>query len=276
MKLYVWGAIVALFVPAPVVTGTVLTPKSLLRSPAGSLTFYHRELSKASKELPAQVVTNKRAEINKIYNQDYDTSKYGGETRTILRYDHTDGQRRNLCPYHNSTMILPYKMGNYKISKRSGYIEVKSVGVAQMDFVYGGPMTTSYFINIKRPREEDGYYRLGDVAFGVDPLGPKGQLMEALIVKASGDILMPPVRYEQIWNDYAGFWGSRKLRGSTTWRPIPPDGYRCLGHVWSLGSAAPPTDLIRCIKAKFVETSGVGGIWTWNDGGSGASLDGSV
>ncbi|CAB9515004.1 Cupin superfamily protein [Seminavis robusta] len=39
------------------------------------------------------------------------------------------------------------------------------------------------------------------------------------------------------------------------WRPIPPPGYTCLGHVWSTDDKEPSTDLVRCIQTMFVEGS---------------------
>ncbi|CAB9509704.1 Cupin superfamily protein [Seminavis robusta] len=37
------------------------------------------------------------------------------------------------------------------------------------------------------------------------------------------------------------------------WRPIPPPGYTCLGHVWTIDNTEPPTDLVRCIQTMYVE-----------------------
>ncbi|CAB9518221.1 Similarities with uniprot P08640 Saccharomyces cerevisiae YIR019c STA1 [Seminavis robusta] len=37
------------------------------------------------------------------------------------------------------------------------------------------------------------------------------------------------------------------------WRPIPPPGYTCLGHVWTIDDTEPPTDLVRCIQTVYVE-----------------------
>ncbi|CAB9504894.1 TECPR [Seminavis robusta] len=37
------------------------------------------------------------------------------------------------------------------------------------------------------------------------------------------------------------------------WRPIPPPGYTCLGHVWTIDDTEPSTDLVRCIQTMYVE-----------------------
>lgn len=67
--------------------------------------------------------------------------------------------------------------------------------------------------------------------------------------------------------------GSGSDRPFSTWKPIAPPGYRCLGDVGSASeNSPPPADVIRCVPVECsVETRLEGEIWT--DRGSGADLD---
>jgi len=112
----------------------------------------------------------------------------------------------------------------------------------------------------------DGWYRLGDL--GLPNYGPAPT--NGLLVKAPGDILVPPYDYNLIWKDS----GSGGNMDGSFWEPIPPTGYTCLGHVAQPNHGKPSTDLIRCIKTSYVTDADK--LWLWTDAGSGAYWDVSV
>jgi hypothetical protein len=105
-----------------------------------------------------------------------------------------------------------------------------------------------------------GYYGQGDY-------GPPNGL--AAVVKALlPGALTPPVRYEQIWNDS----GSGADMDGAFWRPIPPDGYTCLGAVVTAGYAWPPLDAVRCVRTELTAPASIDRS-LWDDRGSGADRD---
>mmetsp|Transcript_2965 Transcript_2965/g.6510 ORF Transcript_2965/g.6510 Transcript_2965/m.6510 type:complete len:1386 (+) Transcript_2965:77-4234(+) len=112
----------------------------------------------------------------------------------------------------------------------------------------------------------DGWYSLGDVGFS----SYGSAFGDGLLVKAPGDILMPPLDYNLIWKDS----GSGGDMDGSFWEPIPRTGYTCLGHVAQPNYGKPSTDLIRCIKTRYVVDADKS--WLWTDAGSGADWDASV
>mmetsp|Transcript_2963 Transcript_2963/g.6500 ORF Transcript_2963/g.6500 Transcript_2963/m.6500 type:complete len:1161 (+) Transcript_2963:145-3627(+) len=112
----------------------------------------------------------------------------------------------------------------------------------------------------------DEWYSLGDAGLPRYGSAPSN----GLLVKAPGDILMPPLDYSLIWKDS----GSGGDMDGSFWEPIPPTGYTCLGHVVQPNYRKPSTNLIRCIKTSYVTDAGKS--WLWTDAGSGADWDASV
>eukprot|EP00957_Ditylum_brightwellii_P134082 10222509-Ditylum_brightwellii.AAC.1 len=55
------------------------------------------------------------------------------------------------------------------------------------------------------------------------------------------------------------------------WKPIPVEGYSCLGHVVQSNYNKPSTNLIRCVKEEYLEAANRN--WVWDDKGSGAHWD---
>ena len=70
-------------------------------------------------------------------------------------------------------------------------------------------------------------------------------------VLVSGDT-KSPVDYKQMYGSKRNVGNEKKKSGVSFWRPIPPNGYRCLGDVIQTGyhNEKPSTDLIRCVPKK--------------------------
>jgi len=84
----------------------------------------------------------------------------------------------------------------------------------------------------------------------------------------------PPASYQNMWSDQGSGGGT----DVTFWRVVPPPGYVALGDIVNVGYNPPPAsikDIYRCVRADLVE-QGRFDRPVWNDGGSGASRDGSM
>ena len=122
-----------------------------------------------------------------------------------------------------------------------------------------------------RPMGNNGYYPLGDVAI-TEPW-QQGRYaapsFDSILVKNGTVELAKPLSYTMIWNSK----GSHSDIPFSSWEPVAPPGYRCLGDVGiaALGDT-PSTDAIRCIPEQCVEQIALGER-IWRDKGSGAKLD---
>lgn len=118
-----------------------------------------------------------------------------------------------------------------------------------------------------RPVGRDGFYPLGDVANAGPWPGRRYPPpdFDTLLVRGG----KPPVGYRMVWNTER----SHPDRPFSSWTPVAPPGYRCIGDVGSASlDASPPLDVIRCLPQQcIVETELKQKIW--DDTGSGARLD---
>lgn len=118
-----------------------------------------------------------------------------------------------------------------------------------------------------RPVARDGFYPLGDVSNTSPWQGERygSPSFETLLVKGG----KPPVDYQKVWDSQ----GSFSDKPFSSWQPVAPQGYRCLGEVGSRSlDQKPPRDSIHCVPEKCVtETRLEKKIW--EDKGSGADLD---
>ena len=81
-----------------------------------------------------------------------------------------------------------------------------------------------------------------------------------------------PTGYSKIWDD----GGSGGRHDGSFWRPNAPSGYVALGDVCAGGYNAPSTSAIWCVRSDLVLQSDFRADNIWDDGGSGAKMDGSV
>jgi hypothetical protein len=113
-----------------------------------------------------------------------------------------------------------------------------------------------------------GYYGQGDYGATRGAVA----VVKALVPGA----LAQPTGYQAVWTDS----GSGANRDGAFWRPIPPDGYVCLGDVvtgYDFGQGYPPPtpDAIRCVRREYTAPAKIDRA-IWNDTGSGADGDVSV
>lgn len=122
-----------------------------------------------------------------------------------------------------------------------------------------------------RPIGPPGYYPLGDIAIA-EPWRGKRYAMpnfNTILVKNGAMKLKKPTAYKLTWNSK----GSRSDAPFSSWKPVAPPGYRCLGDVGSPSLDSPPaTDAIRCLPYNCVQESELGER-IWRDKGSGATVD---
>jgi hypothetical protein len=115
-----------------------------------------------------------------------------------------------------------------------------------------------------RPVAPAGYSVIG--YYGQELPAPDGVV--AVVKELIPGALAQPARYDAIWTDS----GSGADRDGAFWRPVPPEGYTCLGVVVTLGYAEPDLDAARCVRSDLVAPAK---IWLpiWNDESSGAHSD---
>lgn len=70
--------------------------------------------------------------------------------------------------------------------------------------------------------------------------------------------------------DYTLFWSSESMQIKQAgygyiWLPVPPDGYKAVGHIVTTSGEKPSLDKIRCVRADLTDESEVGD-WIWGQG----------
>jgi len=128
-----------------------------------------------------------------------------------------------------------------------------------------------YDVTFYQPICEEGFYPLGSVAVG--KYGNIDNTMAVITVKEvpGTEALKPPLKYERIWCDKGS---GAKLDGAC-WKPIPPQGYVALGHVFTNNWNPPSLEAVRCVR-KDLTYSGKLGNWIYDDRGTGAKEDLSI
>ncbi len=132
---------------------------------------------------------------------------------------------------------------------------------ADYDGAFYRPVTPSGY-------EVIGYYGQSDYA------ATRGAV--AVVKELIPGALAQPTGYQRVWTDA----GSASNRDGAFWRPIPPEGYTCLGQVvtgydFGTGYAPPDLDAIRCVRRELTAPARIDrGIW--DDRESGADGDISV
>jgi hypothetical protein len=124
-----------------------------------------------------------------------------------------------------------------------------------------------------KPVTPPGYEVIGHYGQG-DYGATRGAV--AVVKELIPNALAQPTGYQAVWTDS----GSGAGRDGAFWRPIPPEGYTCLGQVvtgydFGTGYAPPSLDAIRCVRRELIAPAAIDrGIW--DDRGSGADGDISV
>ncbi|GBG91753.1 hypothetical protein CBR_g53605 [Chara braunii] len=105
-----------------------------------------------------------------------------------------------------------------------------------------------------------------------------------VIQNQSNPILKPPVEYKRIWySKNAGshrHWPKKKTKHASVWRPIPAQGYICLGDMFAPGWFAPVPgqglfSAHVCVREDCVKESAIGD-FVWDDRGSHSTYDCSI
>ncbi|CAB9519117.1 Cupin superfamily protein [Seminavis robusta] len=211
----------------------------------------------------ARTAYNRRQQLNRIYGT-ADQHVYGKDSRSIIRYNHPDQVRRNLCPYWESSFSFKYTMQNYALST-SSVIEVKSTSEMDQLLLDESRVTSGVtkVLVVKRPKLQTGYFRLGDYASN-----KKVGFHSSLLVKgADGTVLKEPTNFVLVWNGTGGDAATPTSSGSF-WKPVAPERFTCLGHVWQQGATKPATNLVRCIQDRFVESAPSSFLFDNNDAAS--------
>jgi hypothetical protein len=124
-----------------------------------------------------------------------------------------------------------------------------------------------------RPLAPPGFSVIG--YYGQGGYGPPNGVV-AVVKELTPGALAAPMGYQAVWTDS----GSGSDRDGAFWRPIPPDGYVCLGlvvtgYTFGTGYAQPSLDAIRCVRRELTAPAGSDRS-IWDDRGSGADSDVAV
>ena len=84
------------------------------------------------------------------------------------------------------------------------------------------------------------------------------------------NIFPNPVRYRETWHMKRG------ARSLYCWKGIAPEGFACLGQVFTASDQPPKLTEIRCVPAKWVQASIMKPQKIWDDTGSGGGKPGSL
>lgn len=79
---------------------------------------------------------------------------------------------------------------------------------------------------------------------------------------SSGGILKMPIDYKLVWSSQS--LNIRQDGVAYVWLPVPPEGYKAVGHVITTSPEKPPLDKVRCVLAVFTEES-ENGDWIWGN-----------
>ena len=84
------------------------------------------------------------------------------------------------------------------------------------------------------------------------------------------DVFPLPLRFKRLWQI------SRGDKTFVAWKPIPPDGFACLGIVTTSVDEEPKNNSIRCVPLPWVKPSKVVPTKIWDDSGAGGGKPGSI
>lgn len=121
-------------------------------------------------------------------------------------------------------------------------LSIKKLTKDDLALIYKGQeCRTSKLLSVYLPRAPIGYAPLGHYA--ERGFSRASQAAPMLVVKEMGGkgLLRHPVNYQELWRSHAND------TEAAIWRPVPPPGYFCVGHVLGVGSEAPPTNAIVCL-----------------------------
>lgn len=119
-------------------------------------------------------------------------------------------------------------------------------------------------VSVWKARVPPGCYSLGMTAKN----GHSKPTFPTLVVRASGNQIAPPDRYELAW------WQERGQRRFWCWHPIAPPGYTALGDVGTLSDQPPSREEMLCVAiASLPGAKQPLGTQIWNDRGGGAPKD---
>lgn len=131
------------------------------------------------------------------------------------------------------------------------------------ELVYNATGSGANFAAFRVNAQSGGWHRVGDYGVRCHGAVPSASGSRGALIRAPGNTLRPPTDYEKVWDDSS----SGERQHGSFWRPVPPAGYTCLGHV--VGNTTnynkPSTDIIRCIKNAYVVEATTAHVWGYFD-----------
>ncbi|KAK9075179.1 hypothetical protein SSX86_003499 [Deinandra increscens subsp. villosa] len=79
--------------------------------------------------------------------------------------------------------------------------------------------------------------------------------------------LKSPIDYTLIWTSKGGSSDVSRREDGYIWLPIPPDGYKSIGHIVTTSPEKPSLDKVRCVRSDFTDLTKVDK-WIWGNSSS--------
>lgn len=103
----------------------------------------------------------------------------------------------------------------------------------------------------------DGYFMLGHYSHAKN----KTLNSHVLVVKDDGKgAVAKPLSYNLLWSSENSSIKQNDV--GYVWQPVPPKGYKSLGHIVTVTAKTPSLDKVRCVRSDFVEKCS-DSEWTW-------------
>lgn len=128
-------------------------------------------------------------------------------------------------------------------------LSIKKLSRDNLTLIYRGQeCMDSKVLSVYLPQAPIGYAPLGHYA--ERGYNRTSEAVNILVVKEEGGrgLLRHPVTYQELWRSDA----TNNNTEAAIWRPVPPPGYFCLGHVLGLGFEAPSTNAVACLHWSVV------------------------
>jgi hypothetical protein len=210
-----------------------------------------------------------------VHTQNYSRT-HAGDSYDVESAIHIWNEATNRFVLHQG--ILTHGAVDVATSSIAGTMTVlafaNSIGTASQvristrSYEYVGSTSNSgcaLAFSIWRPAERPGYRRIGHAVVADECDFPESRdaclPTEPAVLLLDGPWLARPARYEYVGQHVGRFANASskvKVDSLHMWRPVPQQGYRCLGHVAVVGnSSAPNLEEIRCVSEGLLQPSDI-------------------
>ncbi|GBG91749.1 hypothetical protein CBR_g53601 [Chara braunii] len=184
-------------------------------------------------------------------------------------------ERREL--QQQAVELEPVRFGDLEVAA------ISKVRAAWLDYRTGAKLyLVIYEANLTPAEYSQGWRVLGQFSRpSYNDIRDVAVTIVARNVNSSNPVLAPPVDYEWIWNESgSGTMSQPALMLGSVWRPLPAQGFVCLGDVFVASRSKPMPGQGAmaahvCVRADYAKEAAIGD-FVWDDRGSHATFDCSI